>query len=301
MTSHWIQTSSETEIHAVVTTPSKHLGEATKCALLFIHYWGGSSRTWHKLTSPSSSTSLSNLYQTISIDLRGWGKSTGPNSDPEHTEYSIQAMASDVVSVLEQLQAEDSTKSLLENGIVIVGHSMGAKVALAATCSVRLRQLCHIRGLVLVAPAPPGALHLPEEMREQQQKAYSSEDSILWTIENVLSDTERLSASDTEQIVSDSLKGNVLAIEAWPLYGMGEDLSHALDEFSWLRESRNMPILILVGDLDIVEPRQRVESEVVEALRIRGLQSTLTVVPGVKHLMPLEAPEPIARVIFTVF
>ena len=44
-------------------------------ALVFLHYWGGSARTWQHVVD-----ALSPDYRTIAIDQRGWGKSASPQA-----------------------------------------------------------------------------------------------------------------------------------------------------------------------------------------------------------------------------
>ena len=39
-------------------------------ALVFLHYWGGTSRTWRKVTAE-----LEGQFKTVAYDARGWGKS----------------------------------------------------------------------------------------------------------------------------------------------------------------------------------------------------------------------------------
>jgi pimeloyl-ACP methyl ester carboxylesterase len=39
-------------------------------ALVFLHYWGGTSRTWRKVTPE-----LEGQFKTVAYDARGWGKS----------------------------------------------------------------------------------------------------------------------------------------------------------------------------------------------------------------------------------
>ena len=79
-------------------------------ALVFIHYWGGSRRTWSEVIAP-----LSSRFRCIAVDLRGWGKSDRPVDD-----YSLFAQADDVEGVVEALNVKD---------FVLVGHSMGGKIA----------------------------------------------------------------------------------------------------------------------------------------------------------------------------
>ncbi|PTU22030.1 hypothetical protein P175DRAFT_0531576 [Aspergillus ochraceoroseus IBT 24754] len=47
-------------------------------------------------------------YPTATFDLRGWGKSTAPREE-NRSAYSISAMASDIASILRQLNASAHT------------------------------------------------------------------------------------------------------------------------------------------------------------------------------------------------
>ena len=42
-------------------------------SLIFLHYWGGSSRTWRKVMS-----ALPKSHRSFAIDHRGWGDSDAP-------------------------------------------------------------------------------------------------------------------------------------------------------------------------------------------------------------------------------
>ncbi|EEA23893.1 conserved hypothetical protein [Talaromyces marneffei ATCC 18224] len=155
-TMEFVQTSPETKIHLRLVKESS-ISDSSPL-LVFLHYWGGSSSTWYKLTSPDSPTSLSARYPSISINNRGWGQSTGPTAESGATgkDYSIAPLAQDLVAVLQSLATNEATASIAkDNGIVLVGHSMGAKVALAALEKLSDDILALVKGLVLVAPAPP--------------------------------------------------------------------------------------------------------------------------------------------------
>jgi len=301
MESQFLETSPDTVIHFRITkTPSTSDQQMKSPLVVFLHYWGGSSATWHKLTSSESPLSLSTRYPSVSIDLRGWGQSTEPVHGATAGDYSITPMASDVVSVLNHLKTGLTTTTRFENGIVLVGHSMGAKVALAALCSLPDDMLVLIKGLVLVAPAPPTPLALPLEMSEQQRRAYDTEESVRWTVQNVLSNQERLTDEDLSMIVRDTLAGNTLAKDGWILHGMQEDISPAVDELSSRPNATGIKISVLAGELDMVEQKDRVEHEVVQALTARGFPVTFTVLKDVKHLIPVEDPEAISRAISTL-
>lgn len=191
MSSLTLNISSDTAEYMRISRPTTPI---SKPLLVFLHYWGGSSSTWHKLSSPDSQTSLSTTYPTLALDLRGWGKSTGP-SDANRSlhSYSISQLAFDVASTLHHIHSNTDTKDLLTNGFVLIGHSMGARISLATLSILSPRLLCLSKGLVLIAPPPPVALEPPSELKEQQKVVYQSEQSIRWTVENVLSNPDRLS------------------------------------------------------------------------------------------------------------
>ena len=163
---------------------------------------------------------------------------------------------------------------------------MGAKVAMA----VAGHKPPGLKGMVLIGPAPPGSLALPPEMREQQSHAYDSQESVQWAVEHVLAEAHNLSEADTELVVSDSLAGNQWAREAWPRYGMTEDVSMGL-------EGQGMSVEVLVGSSDRVESVERVRTKVVDVLRKKGFMVQFTVEDDCGHLMPLEKPEVVAHAI----
>lgn len=233
--------------------------------LVFLHFWGGSTRTWSRLIPV-----LSPQYSTVAFDFRGWGNSQGP-SDP--SAYSIHHLAEDVGTVIANLRLEN---------VILVGLSMGAKVA---QLIAGLGTLKAVRGLVLVSPAPAIPLVMAPEAREQQVHAYETWQNAEFVAQNVLVSSPR--ALDNElfkQVVGDMLKGNEYARAAWPAYAMGEDVGH-------LARRIQVPVLVIAAAADVVEPLDRVKKEVCNI--IPG--SKLVVVPDSGHLSPLEAPEAVSQ------
>ena len=102
-------------------------------SLLFLHYWGWSSRTWDLVIDR-----LKNDFRCIAYDHRGWG-----DSDKPETGYSIKELANDVEALIQTLGL---------TRYVLIGHSMGGK-AVQPLAAKRPRGL---EALILVAPAPPG-------------------------------------------------------------------------------------------------------------------------------------------------
>ncbi|KAL2808291.1 Alpha/Beta hydrolase protein [Aspergillus granulosus] len=203
--------------------------------------------------------------------------------------YSISAMAADVASVLSQLYHSPKNRDLLAHGFILVGHSMGAKVALAALSALSTHIAKLVKGIVLVAPAPPMPLVLPPDMKEQQKGAYESEETVRWTVANVLANVANLDEKDMATVVRDSLSGNQLAKHAWPSYGMAEDTSQDVKRVLGSSAS-SLRVKVLAGESDFIEPKERVERGVVQFLNDAGAQVSVRIIKDVKHLIPLECP-----------
>jgi uncharacterized protein (TIGR02246 family) len=231
-------------------------------ALVFLHYYGGSSRTWNLVAGE-----LSGQYRTIATDHRGWGDSDAP----EHG-YSIADLANDAQDVIEALDLKR---------YVLVGHSMGGKTAQLLAS----RRPAGLEGVVLVAPSPPSPMALPQEQRAQMAAAYESRESIGWVLDNVLT-ANALTPELREQVIADSLRGAPQAKAAWPNAAALEDITGEVG-------SINVPVIVISGELDQVDRVETLQKELLP--RIAGAR--LHVLPGIGHLSPLEAPAAVASVI----
>lgn len=247
----------DTRIHV------KEQGEG-KLALVFLHYWGGSSRTWDGVINELS---ISSQYRTIATDHRGWGDSDAP----EHG-YSIADLANDAQDVIEALNLPH---------YVLIGHSMGGKTAQLLAS----RRPAGLKGVVLVAPSPPSPMVLPDEQRAAMAAAYDSRESINWVLDNILTATP-LPPAYREQVIVDSLRGAPQAKAAWPNAAMLEDITSNV-------QSIDVPVIVIAGELDKVDRVETLRKELLP--RIAG--SRLHVLPGTGHLSPLEAPAAVAAVI----
>lgn len=230
-------------------------------ALLFLHYWGGSSRTWQMVIRHLSAT-----YRCVSYDHRGWGESNAPAQG-----YDMSHLATDAEGILRALNLES---------YLLVGHSMGGKVAQLLAS----RRPAGLQGLVLVAPAPPTPQSIPESAREAQLHAYDNRETVLQTIAFLTH--KLLDEPLREQIIEDSLRGSIPAKLAWPTAGAYEDISNEVSKIT-------VPTLILAGDHDPQDPLEQQRSEVLS--RIPG--ATLRVVENSGHLSPLEQPRQVAEAI----
>ena len=252
-------------------------------ALVFLHYWGGSVRTWRKVIA-----GLEKLYPTIAMNLPGWAGSDLPADQTGESKLTIHSQAQSVRDLLLSLPCE-----LTGHGVILVGHSMGAKICMALASTILERRQIDLKGMMFVAPAPPSPLVLPDEMREQQVHAYDSAESVEWTVTNVLSRREMLTREDIEFAILDGLAGMTLAKEAWPSYGMGEEVT--------VPQGAGMKVVVLAGGEDVVETKERVGKEVVQVLREKGWRVTFDVVDGGRHLIPLERPEVVVDAVMGPF
>ena len=231
-------------------------------AIVFLHYWGGSSRTWHHVTAR-----LAPSCRTIAIDHRGWGRSDAPPAG-----YALADLAADALAVIGQLGLDR---------FVIVGHSMGGKVAQLMAAG----RPAGLDGLVLVAPAPPTPLALPPVARDMMATAYASRHSVEHTIDQVLTATP-LAPADRELVIEDSLRGAPQAKLAWPTATSREDISGLVGQIA-------VPTLVVCGAGDRVDSPAIIEAE----LMPRIPHARLTVLPEIGHLVPLEAPAALAAAI----
>jgi 3-oxoadipate enol-lactonase len=228
-------------------------------ALVFLHYWGGSSRTWQGVIDR-----LDGRPRAIAVDQRGWGGSVATDR-----RYELAAMADD---------AEAVARALGLHHYVLVGHSMGGKVAQI----VAKRRPAGLVGLVLVAPAPPTPMPVPETVRAAMLQQYNSRDGVLEALA-VLSG-KSLSSELREQVIEDTLRGAPEAKRAWTERNMIEDVSAGLDAVM-------LPVTVVIGDRDQVEHEAALRRAFARFLP----QATFRVLNGVGHLSPLEAPDAIAE------
>ncbi len=219
-------------------------------ALSFLHYWGGSIRSWEPVIKD-----LSQDHRCIAIDFRGWGQSSRDAED-----HDLETLANDVAAIIGDLGLEQ---------FVILGHSMGGKVAQL----VAARRPGGLRQLILMAPAPPMPLEVSEEQRRAMAASYETREGVLGIIA-----TLPLSEAAREQIVEDALSGAPAAKRAWPDKGMAMDIRDQATRI-------HVPVHIIVGSADVVETEASLRHDFGKVLP----STTFTVLPGVSHMAPLEA------------
>ena len=230
--------------------------------IVFLHYWGGSLRTWDHVVD-----ALSPSHRTIATDHRGWGNSEAPPSG-----YGLADLAADAQGVIEALNLHH---------YVLVGHSMGGKVA-QLLASRRPKGLA---GLVLVAPSPPSPMVMTPKARQMMSGTYSTRESIGMAIDQVLVGKD-LSPPDREQVIEDGLRGAPQAKTAWPLSTSLEDITRQVVAI-------DVPTIVIAGELDRVDSVETLKAELLPRIP----HAILHVLPDTGHLSPLESPQELAELI----
>lgn len=229
--------------------------------LVFLHYWGGSHRTFNPVVAL-----LSSGCSVVTYDQRGWGEARdlpGP--------YGISQLAEDALNLVGELGVES---------FVLIGHSMGGKVAQLAA-SQRPKGL---RGLILIAPAPPRPTVNAQDA-DRRSHAYDSRTTVSDALERALT-YRPLHADLREQVLADSLAAGREATLSWPLQGMSDDITDAVQQI-------DAPVQVLAGQHDLVDPPNSLTANLLPFIP----SARMTIIEGTGHLSPLEAPEHIARAI----
>lgn len=234
--------------------------------LLFLHGLTDSGRAW-----PEAVEHWADSYAIIAVDQRGHGRS------PRFTQEQLDAhpgdvMVDDAVAILEQLDTPP----------VVVGHSLGGAVALAA--AVRRPDL--VRALVLEDPAPRGPDDPQIDLAKGADFVGGVRQSIDVTDDGMLlrlrrdqrpgwPDSELLATGRAErQVDLDYLaRGDIKPSTPWPQ----------------LFAEVAVPVLVLSGDADSdVCVGDEMERGIA---RLGNDNVTLTRVKGAEHCVRREQPE----------
>ena len=234
--------------------------------LVFLHHYGGSSRTWTEVIDV-----LRADFRCVAADLRGFGDS--PTAPPGGG-YTVDENADDVIALVESLGLTH---------YLLVGHSMGGKFALAVAARTAGTPLSPL-ALLLCAPSPPTPEPMTDDERAQTRAAWGKRDAALATVAKITGAS--LPPPIALRTVADMLRVSHDAWGAWEDAGSKENIADRMGAIT-------IPTHILVGDKDPVVPADVQTREVVARLA----DTRLTVIPGAGHLLPLEATGEVARAI----
>jgi pimeloyl-ACP methyl ester carboxylesterase len=233
--------------------------EGGQTTLVFLHFWGGSHRTFDQVIAR-----LEDGCCAVSYDHRGWGAARelpGP--------YGIEELADDALMIVAELGLER---------YVLVGHSMGGKAAQLAAS----RRPEGLAALSLIAPAPPRP-EVDIETPAGFAHAFDSRDAVGASIEQLLTE-HPLPPRLREEVIDDALNSSHDAQPAWALDGMTRDITAAAGAI-------DVPVVVLAGRQDKVESLESLQRNLLPF--IPGAR--MTILEGTGHLSPLEVPRQIAR------
>ncbi|WP_123042577.1 alpha/beta fold hydrolase [Cohnella candidum] len=228
-------------------------------ALVFLHFYGGSARTWDKIIDV-----LKEKYRCIAYDQRGWG-----NSDKSATSYTIKDLADDAHALIQELGLKR---------YAVIGHSMGGKAAQLLAS----RNPAGLEALILVAPSPPTPQDMPQEIRNAMVHFYDTREGAEMALSNIT--LLPLEENIREMVLEDMQKSAPLAREAWPETAMLEDISGEVKNI-------NVPTLVIAGESDPIDRLETLKSELLPRIP----RAELHVIPQTGHLSPLEAPNQVCK------
>ena len=234
--------------------------------LFFLHALGGSTRSWDTVIAQLDE------FDCRPLDLPGFGASNA-------TGFSVEAMA-DTIAV--QVRAHDADRWML------VGHSMGGKIATILAHRSEAGQLPGLAGVVLLAASPPSPEPIDDERRATmigwvEQGPVGVEDAREFVDQNVAAP---LPPAIYEAAVADVQRADPQAWRAWLEHGSREDWSDQVGTLA-------TPAVIVAGaeDGDLGEANQR------ELNMPHYAHARFESIAGAAHLLPLEQPDSVARLI----
>ena len=232
-----------------------------RLGILFLHRFGGSSHSWDDVLAR-----LEPGFEVATPDLPGFGSAAGAGGP-----FDVGAYADAAASAL---QAMTSDK------LLVVGHSMGGKIALALAA----RRPARLAGLVLLSPSPPTAEPMTDAERSAALEGWGDPAYVSASIERTTAMPIGSDARATE--MAGMLQTSAPAWRSWFEEGSLEDISNAMANIE-------VPAMILCGTADRTIPIAVLRSEVAARL----VDAEIIEIPGAGHLLPVEAADMVAEAI----
>ncbi len=230
-------------------------------SLVFLHYFGGSSRTWSDVIEE-----LNGEFRCIAIDIHGFGDSHSISNG-----LSVDDNAQSVADVITTLQLKK---------YVLIGHSMGGKIAL----SLASRKPLGLEKLVLIAPSPPTPEPTSNKEQAQLLTAYNNRPALIKIINSITS--RALSDFNINNLVNDNLRASKTSWRSWIEQGSQEDISKQIVNI-------HIPVLVISGQDD-----KKLSSSFLRDEFVKYLQSLhFEEIGEAGHLLPIEAPATVAKLI----
>ncbi len=239
--------------------------------LVCLHYLGGSGREFSRLTEE-----VGPKFRVVPIDLAGFGE----------------AHASPGYSVADMMQAVAvSIRAMRAPRWWLVGHSMGAKVATVLTSQIERATLTltGLEALLLLAGSPPSPEPMDDDKRTMLLQWFrggadsTRVEASRYIDQNV---SRPLTESLWAQAFHDLERMNRDAWTAWLSTGSREDWSNRVGTL-------RTPTLLVAGSNDSALGADAQ----MKYMAPHFTNPTLRIIDGAAHLLPLEAPADLGRLI----
>lgn len=246
-----------------VSSPSSETA-SDNVSLVFLHYFSGAAVSWQWVIDK-----LQADFRCIAFDLPGFG------NEPSLQYPSLASYGSAVQTAIAELELGD---------FVLIGHSMGGKIALQVAAEPRPAGL---KQVVLIAPSPPTQEPMPVEDKERLLNNHPSRLNAETTVEE--STQIELPEPRKETAVQTHMQADDEAWNWWLLEGMNNSIADQM-------QTVQVPVTVIASHDDPVIPYEKIQQDVTELIpRVK-----LVGLSGVGHLMPLEAPDQVAQEIRSV-
>lgn len=230
----------------------------TPVTVVFVHRFGGSKRSFDGVIAR-----LGGGVRTLAFDLPGFGTQAGASGP-----YTVDVYADFLAA---------RTSGLGE--FVLVGHSMGGKVALALAA----RQPAGLRALVLLASSPPTPEPIADAERVRAIDGWATYGAASETLAAI---TGRPLPDDLRRVeIDDMMRAGKAAWNAWLEHGSREDISGRMDRVA-------VPVTVMSGTRDPVVPTA-LQHRLVSMLP----DARLVTVPDAGHLLPIEDPDAVTAAV----
>jgi pimeloyl-ACP methyl ester carboxylesterase len=239
--------------------------EGAEPAFVLMHFLGGSACEWDE-AAPRLSP-----HKVVRIDLPGFGGSADVPG------YSIAGMADAVDAAIARAGL---------TRYILAGHSMSGSVAMVLARRAQDSGNRALRGLVLVAPSPPGPEPMTEEKRGRMIASLGThhdddlERARLYITKN---ESRDLPKDVEERAAREVLRMNRTAWVAWLTHGSKEDWAERVGVL-------DLPTLVVAGGKD-----ESLGPETQRQLTLPHLgRGRIETLAGCSHLVPMERPAELA-------
>ncbi|MGB3618670.1 MAG: alpha/beta hydrolase [Catalinimonas sp.] len=234
------------------TTATEIIWGDGRRTFVLLHYFSGAAESWRWVAEQLPG------FRCVALQLPGAGGTASPE------EPSMEWYADWVAAQIARLKIED---------YVLVGHSMGAKIALPAA----LQAATPPRRVVMLAPSPPTRERMPSDQKEQMLHGHHAREhargSIAGATVRALTDEQTATAVRTHTGTDNGLW------RWWLLEGMDRSVADQV-------RTLDVPVTVLASEDDPIIPFEDIGTEVMGTLPHAQLHTTR----GSGHLLPLEDP-----------